>query len=225
MKVLYLAALAASAIALPASAQGFDALLNPHLYTDGAYVEAEGGSSFQGATTEFNSTPNEDDKGSGHFRAGYFGGAIFGKRIAPGLALELEGIYLNNHYDRATELFQGTSGSSRTFGGLGNVRLSLPYDYHVYRNFAVVPYVAGGIGYGGTRYQTSAPLDASQGGFLYQAKAGLEIKTGTPISFDFGYRYIGTPEFDRSFIGPGGQSSFELRGHTQVATGGIKYTF
>ena len=225
MKTVCLAALGACAIALPASAQGFGYLADPNFYLRGAYVEANGGASFQGATTEFNSTPGEADKGSGHFRAGYFGSGVFGKRVAPGLAFEVEGIYLNNHYDRETEDAQGTSGRTRTYGGLANIRLSVPYDYHVYRNFAVVPYVAAGAGYGQVRYDTSAPFHDSQSGFLWQAKAGLEIKTGTPVSFDFGYRYIGTPEDHQDFLGAGGQSSFQLRSHAQVATGGIKYTF
>ena len=225
MRVYAYALLGACAFALPASAQGLGGqLTDPQFYLRGAYVEVNGGSGFQGATTEFNAAPGDANEGSGHFRAGYFGSAAFGKRIAPGVALELEGVYLNNHYDRATEVYQGTGGSERTYGGLGNFRLSLPYDYRVYRNFAVVPYVGAGIGYGSVRYQTSAPLDASQGGFMWQAKTGLEIKTGTPVSFDFGYRYIGTPEFDQAGL-DGGTSSFRLRSHVQVATGGIKYSF
>ncbi len=225
MKVFCFTALAACAIGLPASAQGLGALADPHFYLDGAYVEATGGSTFQGATTEFNSGPGEADKGSGHFRPGYFGSATFGKRVAPGLALELEGVYLNNHYNKATEESQGTGGSARTYGGLANFRVSLPWDYHVAGRFAVVPYVAAGAGYGDVHYNTSAPLDADRAGLMWQAKTGLEIKTGTPVSFDLGYRYIGTPEFNADFQGPGGDSSFRLRSHVQVATGGIKYSF
>ncbi|MGC1303821.1 MAG: hypothetical protein WA840_15755 [Caulobacteraceae bacterium] len=225
MKVFGFAALAACAVALPASAQGLDALWNPHTYLDGAYVEGTGGSTFQGATTEFNSAPGDANKGSGHFNAGYFGSATFGKRVAPGLSFELEGVYFNNHYNRATELTQDTAGSSRTYGGLANVRLSLPYDYHVYRQIALVPYIGVGAGYGNTHYRTSAPLDDSQSGLLWQAKTGLEIKTGTPISFDVGYRYIGTPDYSQNFIGPAGDESFRLRSHVQAATAGVKYTF
>jgi len=224
VKVFGFAALAACAVALPASAQGLN-LMDPHTYTDGAYVEATGGSTFQGATTEFNSGPGDANKGSGHFRPGEFGSATFGKRVAPGLALELEGVYLSNNYNRATEITQGTGGSSRTYGGLANVRFSLPYDYHITPRFSVVPYIAAGAGYGDVHYRTTAPIDADQGGLMWQAKTGIEVKTGTPISFDFGYRYIGTPQYSQDFVGAGGDSSFRLRSHVQVATGGIKYTF
>jgi opacity protein-like surface antigen len=225
VKVLGFAALAACAIALPASAQGFDNLLNPHTYTDGAYVEATGGSTFQGATTEFNSAPGNANKGSGHFDAGYFGSLAFGKRVAPGLAFELEGLYFNNRYDRATIDTQGTGGNMRTYGGVANVRFSLPWDYHVTPRIALVPYIAPGAGYGQVHYNTTAPFNDSQSGLLWQVKTGVEIKTGTPVSFDLGYRYIGTPEDNHDFVGPAGDSSFRLRSHAQVATAGVKYTF
>ena len=230
MKLLAFTALAACAVALPAAAQGVGSLTDPQTYLRGGYLELEGGSGFQGATTEYNSLQGVGaDSGSGHFRAGYFGGAIFGHKLAPGLAVELEGVYMKNHYDRETELLQQAGGSSRTYGGLANLRFSLPYDYHVTRRFAVVPYVAGGAGYGQTDYHTgfggTTFLNDGQSGFIWQAKAGLEIKTGTPISFDLGYRYLGTPDYHQDFIGAGGGDSFELKTHVQTATAGIKYTF
>ena len=230
MKLFAFATLAACVVAMPAAAQGLGSLTDPQTYLRGAYVEAEGGSTFQGATTEFNSLQGVGaDSGSGHFRPGYFGGAIFGHKLAPGLAVELEGVYMTNRYDRDTELLQQTSGRSRTYGGLANLKFELPYDYHVTHRFAVTPYVAAGAGYGQTDYRTgfagASYLNDGQSGFMWQAKAGLEIKTGTPISFDLGYRYLGTPDYHQDFIGPNGGDSFELRSHVQTATAGIKYTF
>jgi opacity protein-like surface antigen len=225
VKVFALAALAACALALPASAQGLDGLWNPHTYLDGSYVEATGGSTFQGATTEFNSGTGNANKGSGHFDAGGFGSLTFGKRVAPGLSVELEGLYFNNRYDRATIETQGTAGNMRTYGGVANLRFSLPYDYRVTQRIALVPYVGVGAGYGQVHYNTTAPFDDSQSGLLWQAKTGVEIKTGTPISFDLGYRYIGTPEDSHDFVGADGDSSFRLRSHAQAATAGVKYTF
>ena len=234
MKISGLITLAACAIALPAAAQGsgqglLGSLTDPQTYLRGSYVEVEGGSPFQGATTEFNSTQGVGaNKGSGHFQPGYFGGAIFGHKLAPGLAVELEGVYFKNRYNVATEFTQQTAGSSQTYGGLANLKFSLPYDYHVTRSFAVVPYVAAGAGYGETDYHTGYAgqtyLDDGQSGLLWQAKAGLEIKTGTPISFDFGYRYMGTPDYHQDFVA-GGANSFELKTHVQTATAGVKYTF
>ena len=234
-----LTALAACAVALPAAAQdapapgttsgGFGALTDPQTYLRGSYVELEGGSPFQGATTEFNSAQGVGaNKGSGHFQPGYFGGAVFGHKLAPGLAVELEGVYFKNRYNVATEFTQQTAGSSQTYGGLANLKFSLPYDYHVTHRFAVVPYVAAGVGYGESDYHTGyggqTYLDDGQSGLLWQAKTGLEIKTGTPISFDLGYRYMGTPDYRQDYVN-GGADSFELKTHVQTATAGIKYTF
>lgn len=230
MKLFAFTALAACAIALPAAAQGFGSLMDPQTYLRGGYVELEGGSTFQGATTEFDSIQGVGtDKGSGHFQAGYFGGGIFGHRLAPGISAELEGVYFKNRYDTATEFTEGTGGHSRTYGGLANLKFSLPYDYHVTRSFALVPYVAVGAGYGETAYKTGSGgttfLDDAQSGLLWQAKSGVELKTGTPVSFDFGYRYMGTPDYHGDFQGAGGASSFQLKTHVQAATAGIKYTF
>ena len=230
MKLLAFTALAACAIALPAAAQGLGSLTDPQTYLRGGYVELEGGSPFQGATTEFNSAAGEGtNKGSGHFQAGYFGGAIFGHKLAPGISAELEGVYFKNRYDVATEFTQQDAGHSRTYGGLANLKFSLPYDYHVTPRFAVVPYVAVGAGYGQTAYKTGYDgqtfLDDGQSGLLWQAKTGVELKTGTPVSFDFGYRYMGTPDYHQDFVGEGGASSFQLKTHVQAATAGIKYSF
>jgi opacity protein-like surface antigen len=225
VKVLGFAALAACAVALPASAQDVSGLWNPHTYLDNSYVEATGGSTFQGATTEYNSGPGGSNEGSGHFRPGYFGSLTFGKRVAPGLALEVEGVYLNNSYDHATLATQGVTGNTRTYGGLANAVVSLPFDYHVTQRFALKPYIGAGVGYGNTNYNTTAPFSDSQSGVLWQVKTGVEIKTGTPVSFDLGYRYIGSPDYSSNFNGANGDSSFRMRDHTQVATAGIKYSF
>jgi hypothetical protein len=231
VKAFGFVALAACAVALPASAEGLGGLTDPQTYLRGSYVELEGGSPFQGATTEYNnvSGPNGQNTGSGHFQAGYFGGAIFGHRLAPGLAVELEGVYLKNRYDDATEFTQQTAGHTQTYGGLANLKFSLPYDYHITPRFAVVPYVAVGAGYGETDYKTgyagTTYLNDGQAGLLWQTKVGLELKTGTPISFDLGYRYMGTPDYHQDFQGADGAQSFQLKSHMQAATAGIKYTF
>jgi hypothetical protein len=229
VKLFAFTALAAAAIAMPAAAQGLGSLTNPQTYLRGSYLELEGGSPFQGATTEYNSTVGlGSNKGSGHFQAGYFGGAIFGHKLAPGVSVELEGVYLKNRYDTYTEATQQTAGHAQTYGGLTNLKFSLPYDYHITPRFALVPYVGVGAGYGETDYKTgyggATYLADGQGGFMWQAKSGIEVKTGTPVSFDFGYRYMETPDYHADFQ-DGGASSFQLKTHVQTATAGIKYTF
>jgi opacity protein-like surface antigen len=230
VKVLCLTALAAGAIALPAAAQTAGGLTDPMTYLRGSYVELEGGGSFQGATTEFNSPAGQiANQGSGHFRAGYLGGAILGHDLAPGVGVELEGLYLNNEYNTATNITQGVYGHTSTYGGLANLKFSLPFDYHVTPRFALVPYAAAGAGYGQVRYHTGAGgvdfVNDTQDGFMWQAKAGVEVKTGTPVSLDIGYRYLETPDYHQDFLGAGGGSSFEMRSHAQVATVGLRYTF
>ncbi|MHB8285304.1 MAG: outer membrane protein [Caulobacteraceae bacterium] len=232
MKTLILtaAALAVSAVAVPAFAQGNE-WTNPQTYLNGTYVEATGGSTFQGATTQFNSSAGGvspgSNQGSGHFRDGWFGSALVGHKLAPGLSVELEGVYIANNYNGATEAAQGVGGDSRTYGGFGNVRFSIPYDYKVGR-FALVPYVAGGIGYGDVRTRLNGAdgyLNTDESGFMWQGKAGIEIKTGTPVSFDLGYRYIEAPEADGSASTVASSSSFTQKTHMQAATFGVKYSF
>ena len=225
----FTAACAACAFALPAAAQGIGTLADPQTYLRGGYVELEGGSPFQGATTEFNSIEGQGtNKGSGHFQAGYFGGAIFGHTLAPGVGIELEGVWFKNRYNTYTEATQQTAGSSRTYGGLANFRLSLPYDYHLTPRFAVVPYVAVGAGYGQTAYDTgyggATYLNDGQSGLLWQTKTGIEVKTGTPLSLDLGYRYMETPDYHADAV-DGVGDSFQLKTHVQTATAGLKWTF
>ena len=230
VKLFCLTALAACAVAMPAAAQSMGSLLDPMTYVHGSYVELEGGGSFQGATTEFNSPVGQiANEGSGHFRAGYLGGAILGHDLAPGVGVELEGLYLRNEYNDATNFTQGVYGHTATYGGLANLKFSLPYDYHVTPRFALVPYVAAGAGYGEVRYHTGGGgvdfLHDSQDGFMWQGKAGVEVKTGTPVSLDLGYRYLQTPDYHQDYLGVGGGSSFQLKSHAQVATIGLRYTF
>jgi opacity protein-like surface antigen len=230
--ILTAAALAVSAVAAPAFAQGNE-WMNPQTYLNGTYVEATGGSTFQGATTQFNSSEGGQypgtDKGSGHIRPGWFGSALVGHKLAPGLSVEAEGVYFSGNFNHATEVAQGVAGDSRTYGGFGNVRFSVPYDYKIGR-FALVPYVAGGIGYGDIRTHLTT-LVTDQSNFMWQGKAGIEIKTGTPVSFDLGYRYIEAPDSSRSTVdsgvvtGSASSSSFEQRSHMQAATFGVKYSF
>jgi opacity protein-like surface antigen len=222
--ILTAAALATSAVAVPAFAQG-DGWMNPSTYLNGTYVEAQGGSTFQGATTQFNSGQGpvaaNQNEGSGHFRPGWLGSALVGHKLAPGLSVEAEGVYITNNYNHQTELAQGVGGDSRTYGGFGNLRFALPYDYKISR-FALVPYIAGGIGYGDVRTRLTN-LETDNSGFMWQGKAGIEIKTGTPISFDLGYRYVEAPDVSGHYDDH--TASFEQRTHIQAATFGVKYSF
>jgi opacity protein-like surface antigen len=224
--ILTAAALAVSAVAVPAFAQGND-WTNPSTYLNGTYVEATGGSTFQGATTQYNSSEGGQNpganQGSGHIRPGWFGSALVGHKLAPGLSVEAEGIYMTGNFHPVTYATGTVGGDSRTYGGFGNVRFAIPYDYKISR-FALVPYVAGGIGYGDIRTNLTN-LSTDQSGYMWQGKAGIEIKTGTPVSFDLGYRYVEAPHADGAASTVASSSSFEQKTHMQAATFGVKYSF
>ena len=220
------AALAASALALPAAAQD---LLNPQTYLHGSYVQLDGGSTFQGRTSGFFSGNGVGAYGvaeAHNYNA--FGSFIVGHDFTPAIAVELEGVYQRDdlHTGRVDRLFDTDIGGAaeRTYGGLANIKLRIPYSL-TYRRFSVSPYIAGGIGYGDVQYTTGTGVDADKGGFMYQGKAGLEIKTGTPVSFDLGYRYLEAPQFSASGTLDGAAVSGLVKSHVQAATAGVRYTF
>jgi opacity protein-like surface antigen len=160
-------------------------------------------------------------------RGGVFGSALVGHNLTPALAIELEGVYARNHEDSVPlSDFIGapTSGSLETYGALANVKLRIPYTYS-YRGFGVTPYVGVGAGYGVSQYRLSDGLNAQDNGLIWQGKAGLEIKTGTPVSFDVGYRYLHAPDYETPGAYYGVNSSAQVKSDVQAATIGMRYSF
>ena len=228
------AACVAAAIAAPASAQPW---AEPLALLHNGYVEVEGGATVQGRSkidiaatglgTSNQSAAQSDD---------FFGGALVGYKLAPPIALEAEGVYSRNHLPFSpTNAVFGTGGATRTYGGLGNLRFSYPYipAYTMAVGsfslpITVEPYVAGGIGYGEVRYtgaNGAFGYDDNQKGFIWQTKAGLEIRTGSHVALDIGYRYLQSPDYTHpgSFDSPG--YSALTRSHVQAVTGGLKFYF
>jgi len=155
--------------------------------------------------------------------AGYFGSLVLGRSFAGGLvALELEGVYTNNLTKRLSLNNFALANHLRveSLDGFGNIKLATPAA-PLFGRFTVAPYIAGGAGYGGSRYSDGGFGRTERGGFAYQGKAGFDIHTGTPWTIDVGYRYLNTAQVDNS-------TAFE---HTRFNTGehiasiGLRYSF
>ena len=229
------AALAVASLAGPAAAQ--QSWYDPLNLLHNSYVEVEGGAAFQGrvkigvAATGLGSSAQ-----SAAQTTQAFGGGLAGYKLAPGVAIEGEGVYTrNNLYYAPSNAVFGTGGAVRTYGGLANLRLSLPFTptYNVPLGphslaIGLEPYISPGVGYGDVQYTgRNGVFDYKddQGGLIWQAKAGLEIHTGRHLAFDIAYRYLQSPDYSHpgSFNSPG--YSALTRSHVQAATVGLKYYF
>jgi len=197
-------------------------------YAHDNYAELEGGTTFTGRTTVDGSANGVGAYRFGDdLRGGQFWGVAVGHNLTPAIALELEGVYTRNHEDSVPlSQFVGapTTAALDSYGVLANVKLHIPYTY-TYRGFGITPYVAAGAGYGVSDYIVSDSNAAHESGLMWQGKAGLEIKTASPLSFDLGYRYLGTPDYQTPGAYYGVNSSAEAKSHVQAATLGVKYTF
>ena len=230
-----LGALALTSAALPAVAQ--PAWYDPSALLHNGYVEVEGGAAFEGRTKiniEGTGLGSSYQSASQNTKA--FGGGIAGYRLAPGVAIEGEGVYTRNNLAFApTNAVFGVGGATRTYGGLANLRLSLPFipSYTLPlgpHSFAigVEPYISPGVGYGDVQFTGQNGIfdyKDDQGGLIWQAKAGVEIHTGSHLAFDIAYRYLQSPDFTHpgAFNSPG--YSALTRSHVQAATLGLKYYF
>ena len=220
---------AASLLASPAFAQGLPNLgfLDPAALAQKAYVEVDGGDITTGATIDHIAAVGlGTSKGTAKFKDDILGGALAGYTLVKGVALEAEGVYARTHYTSegvGPEPEFGTGGAIRTYGGLGNLKLSLPITTHFSR-FGIQPYVAGGIGFGKVEYNGLNGAFAytdDESGFMWQGKAGVEVDMGRHVALDLGYRYLETPDYES----PGQNYTALARSHLQAVTLGVKFNF
>ena len=227
-------AIVAASVALPVAAQPW---YDPITLLHQGYVEVEGGATTEGRTKiNIAGTGLGTSEESASQSKDFFGGALVGFKLAKPIAIEGEGFYARNNlaYSPSNAVF-GIGGAERIYGGLGNLRLSLPftptYTMTIGSHTLPIgfePYIAGGVGYGEVQYSGVNGVFSykdSQPGFIYQGKVGLEVQTGEHIAFDLGYRYLATPDYDQAgpFNSPG--YSALTRSHIQAATLGVKYRF
>ena len=228
MKVAILVAGLASAMALPAAAQSVN-FLDPAALAQKSYVEIEGGGTVQGAVIDGVAASGLGaSRGSSRLKDDFFGGALAGFTLVRGLSVEAEGVYTRTHYGfKAPEPVFGSAGAFRTYGGLGNLKLSLPLTTRISR-FGIQPYIAGGIGYGRVEFRgvngAFAYRDRADG-FMWQGKAGVEVDLGRHLALDLGYRYLQAPDYTTPGAFKGVNYSALARSHLQAATVGLKFNF
>ena len=107
------------------------------------------------------------------------------------------------------------------------MKFFIPYTPRFY-GVTITPFVAGGIGFGKVEYRgvgDGFSYRNNESGFMYQGKAGLELKTGTHLAFDVAYRYLQSPVYDTPGSYEGANYSGTVRSHVQGATFGVKYNF
>ena len=219
------APLAALFVAGSASAETW---YDPAVFLPKTYVELEGGTTFGGRTKEqvsayglgasSQSASQSDD---------LFAGGLVGYQLTDIISVEGEGVYSRNHQTFVGDPILGSGGATRTYGGLANVKLGVPYVTH-FMGISIKPYVAGGIGYGQVQYtgQNGAySYQDEQSGFIWQGKAGLEFNTGSHIGFDIAYRYLSSPRYDTPGSFSNTNYSAQIQSHQQAVTLGVKYSF
>jgi outer membrane protein OmpA-like peptidoglycan-associated protein len=227
MKTLFaFTALCAIAYAGSASAQSTSA--QTPWWQDG-YIEGDIGSPV-GGITRFNGQAIGDATAvvapfstRAHLDAGYFGSVVLGRSFHGGLvSLELEGVYTNN-LTKALSINNFALANHlrvESADGFGNIKLATPAA-PLFGRFTVAPYIAGGAGYGGSRYSDGGFGRTERGGFAYQGKAGFDIHTGTPWTIDVGYRYLHTAQVDTSTAFE--HARFNTAEH--IASIGLRYAF
>lgn len=218
--------IAALAIAHPAAAQ---MLPDPMTLLHNSYVEVEGGDAFSGRTKigiAANGLGSSSQSTS--LKSDIFGGALAGYKLTDMISVEAEGVWTRSHlaYAPNNAIF-GQGGAVRTYGGLANARVGIPYNPH-FMGFGITPYVAGGIGYGNVQYtgrNGDFTYQDDRNGFIWQGKAGVEVKTGRHIAVDLAYRYLDAPEYTTPGAFYGAGYSALAKSHVQAVTMGVKYTF
>jgi opacity protein-like surface antigen len=221
----YSGAIAGLSVLALSSASPLRAQDLPYLSIHRLYVQGDGGASIAGAVEDHTYLPKVTSKEDSGLHDNGYGDVIVGYQVNRVFAAELEGIYTQERFIK----FGGLRDlHMQTYGGLANLKASVPILPRFGR-FGFVPYVALGVGYGDVAF-SRATFPYSSGaltheGLLAQGRGGVQITTGTPLSFDIGYRYLRTPEYDVTGVDAGKSASDDLRTHVQAITGGVRWSF
>ena len=202
----------------------------------GLYVGAAGGANFmqeqQLRTISPAGVPTLYGRGS--FDTGYAALGNIGWGFGNGLRVEVEGNYRRNDYS-GSQGGVSVGGREKKYGGMANVLFDLdigsPYIY---------PYIGGGGGYQWVDQRATlatgpylASLSGSDGGFAYQAIAGLSfpIPPVVGLSLVAEYRYFalaGDREYDARVSALGGSAAGRVKtkadfNHSLML--GLRYAF
>lgn len=156
-------------------------------------------------------------------RRGAMASLLVGRSFgASPLALEAEGLYLNDAIksDDLNALLRTSAGLRvQTYGALAGVKLETPVGWKL-GSFNLAPYVGAGIGYGAS--SVTILRDHYDGdGLLWQAKAGVALKTSPRLAWTVGYRYLRLPTFDTNKLG----LAARLQSDAHVVSVGVRYAF
>jgi opacity protein-like surface antigen len=155
--------------------------------TPAYYAEVYIGSGVGGTTSLSGSIDGASGSLSLDPKAGVFTSVAVGRQLGYGLAAEGEFVYTDNDINTSSIDPALGNASVKTYGGLANIM------WAVTRLGPVIPYVGGGVGYGGVRYGLLG-YSRTDSGLLAQVKAGLSYPVSKRISLDLGYRYLFTPK-------------------------------
>ena len=160
------------------------------------YVRGDLGGGFNG---QFDKNRGLDLKDSA------FGAAGVGYDLGNGLRFEGEMTYTKADVEKA-------SGDASTLGGFANV----VYDFNTPGR--VKPFVGAGVGVARVKLD-SGPVDDSDTGFAYQAKAGVSYKVNARLTAEAAYRYQRVDDLKFGSGGYGANGDFD----TQAFTVGLRY--
>jgi opacity protein-like surface antigen len=157
-----------------------------------------------------------------HRQGGVFSGLV-GRQIGTTpVAVEAEGLYLNNAIQSDDlNAALGTSAGLRVqaYGAVANLKLEHQLTGSP-AGLALSPFAAVGAGYGHTDMTILGDHYAGDG-FLWQAKAGLALRTSPALSWSIAYRYVHAPTYDTNKLGLDAQ----LENDSDGVSVGVRYTF
>jgi hypothetical protein len=183
-------------------------------YLEQRYVQLNLGAGVAGESDMKLRTPGVlDARVESDLDAGFAGSALVGAAYTSGVAFELEGLYLHNRVDTdhvEIALQSPFSVKSEILGGFANVK------YEMVNESPLFPYVAAGLGVGTTEYKVLGDPGRSRG-VLWQLKAGVAIPATSELTWDLGYRYVRSPDYESTDLVTIGGQTYEAR--FKAATG------
>lgn len=157
------------------------------------------GAPFGTVFSGFDDVSGFDDTPGASLETGFqvFGGFGVQNVLFPGLRLELEGLFANNGLDDFENL------QTRTVGGFGNALYQIKLG-------PLQPYAGAGVGWGNSRVElddnsgeigfNDGDPSVSDGGLMWQVKAGFAVPVRRNFTIDIGYRYLNGAQIDDAAV-------------------------
>lgn len=183
-------------------------------YLEQRYIQLNLGSGVGGESDLKLSAPGQlEGRIESDLDAGFAGSVLAGVGYTSGVAFEVEGLYLSNDVDTdgvEADLGNGFKIDTEIAGGFANLK------YEHVNTSALYPYVSAGVGYGRTEYRVLGDPGHSSG-VLWQVKAGVAIPSTANLTWDLGYRFVRSPNYESTDLITIGRETYEAR--FKAATG------